>query len=185
MNCLDDVIDKYVELIEEAFDRVPQDYYKIKVAGDEDHIIRERVFCYELYHLIRSLQEEQQLKDLKIHGEIDKRGHALFNRDDWKNPDFVFHKAGKEDYNLIVVEVKGNLTYNGIKKDWGKLDKFCGQYKYAKGLWLVYNYSYEEVLRQTKGMALNFELGNKDKVELICKKTAKCKIKVISFDRLF
>jgi len=68
-------ISEYVDLIITAFDRVSQDYYKINTTSSADGIVRERVFCYELYHQIRCLQNKRGLTDFNIHGEIDKRGH--------------------------------------------------------------------------------------------------------------
>ncbi|HMM05894.1 MAG TPA: hypothetical protein PKD52_04395 [Clostridiales bacterium] len=180
-----DTINKFEKIIINAFNSVPQDYYKLKTACSSEGIVRERVFCYELYHRIRCLQKIEQLPDFNIHGEIDKRGYALFDKDDWRNPDFVFHKPGSMDENLIVIEVKGNLDHGGVIKDWQTLYKFCDTYHYGVGLWLVYNYTYTEIVKELSKIEQRFEEKTADQIKLICKKSADSKLDIISFSELF
>ena len=98
---------KYFDLILCSLDNVEQPYYNLKTTYEPSGIVRERVFCYELYHQIRCLQTKRNEIELTLNGEIDKRGHVAFTQEDQKNPDFVFHIQGEMIVNTIVLEVKG------------------------------------------------------------------------------
>lgn len=179
-----DTADQLEKLIVEAFDSVPQDYYRLKTTYEENGIVRERVFCYELYHRMRCLQVTSELTDLNIHGEIDKRGHDLFEEEDQNNPDFVFHIPGSMEHNLIVIEVKGSLNLNGVNKDWKTLDKFCHGYQYGRGLWLVYNYSFLEIANFIQRHPIGYKLKCHNKLQLFCKKNADSEIEKCEFSEL-
>ena len=141
----------------------------MRTTYSADGIIRERVFCYELYHQIRCLQKESGLTDFNIHGEIDKRGHGLFKKDDRNNPDFIFHVPGVMEENLVIIEAKGELVKNGVSKDWVTLRRFCDEYLYGKGMWLVYNYSLEEI----HNFVIKEDIpipNDEGKIEIICKR---------------
>lgn len=147
-------MDGILELLIEALNNVPQDYYRLRTTYSQEGIVRERVFCYELYHRIRCLQNNGRLPCIHIHGEIDKSGHVLFEREDQKNPDFIFHVPGSMQGNALVIEVKGKLSgwhadrdNDEALKDLDTLAKFCRSYEYQNGLWLIYNYSLIEVKR--------------------------------------
>lgn len=171
MNAINKHLVEFGKLVVDAFDSIPQDYYKLKTTYNVNGIVRERLFCYELYHRIRCLQEIKQMTDFSIHGEIDKRGHELFAKCDQKNPDFVFHTPGSMDGNLLVVEVKGEIILKDACKDLRTLRNFCEKYRYGKGLWLVYNYSCDEIEQFFNNH--NFKLYNGfQKIEMVCKKTA-------------
>lgn len=176
------ILNKFDKLIIQALNNVDQAYYKLKTTYDNTGIVRERVFCYELHHQFRLIQESLKLFDYTIHGEIDKSGHNLFDKDDQKNPDFVFHQAGTMKKNLIVIEVKGKLEEVGIKKDIDTLSKFCNLYKYNRGYWLVYNYDYDEILKSK----ISFDMINQpsDNLTLICKKSEDHEAEVIRFSKL-
>lgn len=145
----------YVNIIKKSLNKITQDYYRIKTTYAKDGIVRERVFCYELYHQIRANEDKKCY--LKIHGEIDKRGHEYFHKEDRKNPDFIFHTPGKFKNNTIIMEVKGNLNgnicedkktkrlyYKGIFKDLDTIYNFVNKYEYKKGILLLYNHNLEE-----------------------------------------
>ena len=86
---------KFLRCLSKLLTASRQDYYRLRTTYSEEGIVRERVFCYELYHRIRCLQNNGRLPCIHIHGEIDKSGHALFEREDQKNPDFIFHVPGQ------------------------------------------------------------------------------------------
>ena len=124
---MDRKVESFIQLIRDALENVGDEYYKLTTTYRTLGIIRERVFCYELYHQMRLVQSERGLNDVQIHGEIDKSGHIAFDRNARKNPDFVFHIPGMMQGNAIVVEVKGKLegTYQeGVYKDIVTLSKF-------------------------------------------------------------
>ena len=116
VNVCDDNLQQYIELIKEALGNIVKKYFTIKFEGIGKEKIRERVFCYELYHQIRKLLDDSGELDvsggLLLNGEIDKSGNPKFKSE---NPDFVLHRPGTCN-NVIVVEVKGNLNKRGIKK---------------------------------------------------------------------
>ena len=113
---MDDDYERFVEALREASASVDSNYFAVPVAGRDDPIVRERAFCYELYHQLR-LRLEGTGFSYTLHGEIDKRGHPHFAdcvRN--KNPDFVVHRPGTlgAEGNLVVIEVKPPLRrYRG------------------------------------------------------------------------
>ena len=147
---MDEKVESFVEMIKDSLDNVGDEYYKITTTYRTLGIVRERVFCYELYHQMRLVQSARGLTDIHIHGEIDKSGHVGFDRNARKNPDFVFHVPGMMKGNAIVVEVKGKLegTYQeGVYKDIVTLSKFTdNKHYYQSGVLFIYNYTYYEFL---------------------------------------
>jgi hypothetical protein len=97
----------YLELIKLALGHIDAGYFKLATTYESSGIVRERVFCYELYHQIRRNMDRHH--GLSLNGDIDKRGHVDFKREHRKNPDFVFHIPGEHAGNTLVVEVKGRL----------------------------------------------------------------------------
>ena len=63
--------------------------------------LRERVFCYELYHQIRKKQEESAYRDIDVNGEPDKRGQERFAHITGPIPDMIIHKAGAKYANYL------------------------------------------------------------------------------------
>ena len=145
------ISEQCLEMFKEAIERVDKKYFYFPIASKNKEntvIYRERVYCYELYHQLRTLQENSYInlnKQVDINCEPNKRGH------DWIangcNPDFIFHKAGKMNGNYLVVEVKNNLNISlinscekieGVYKDFTNLCKFVKKYKYQKGCFYLY-----------------------------------------------
>lgn len=139
VNVCDDNLQQYIELIKEALVNIDEKYFRIKVEGIGKEKIRERVFCYELYHQIRKLLDDSG--ELLLNGEIDKSGNPKFKSE---NPDFVLHMPGTCN-NVIVVEVKGNLNKRGIKKDIETLTKFVADHAYKKGIYIIYENSLDKI----------------------------------------
>ena len=77
-----------------------RNFSNLKTTYEPSGIVRERAFCYELYHQLRLVQGEEHI--LTLNGEIDKRGHMDYENIDKKNPDFVFHIPGEIHANTIV-----------------------------------------------------------------------------------
>lgn len=95
---------KCFNFIQYAMARVNANYIILKVAGGSSKH-RERVYCYELYHQMRCLQEQCNLQEeFTINGEIDKKGHPTIPHN--FNPDFVMHEPGDDEKNICVIEVK-------------------------------------------------------------------------------
>ena len=91
---------------------VGPEYFKIITTYNTGGIIRERVFCYELYHQLRQILPKDD--PITLHAEIDKRGHIDFGPDDRRNPDFIFHTPGTHKGNTLVIEVKGSFYSNSV-----------------------------------------------------------------------
>lgn len=171
---MDEKIESFMDLIKEALANVGDEYYKVKTTYEPLGIIRERVFCYELYHQMRMIQNKKGLTDIQIHGEIDKSGHRLF---EGENPDFIFHIPGMMEGNSVVVEVKGKLEgsyQRGIYKDIQTLSKFTNnEIIYQLGLLIIYNYTYAEFYQRI-GTVIKDKLDKKPietaKVIILCKK---------------
>lgn len=137
-------VDDLLEVIEIALNLVDKPYYKLKTTYEPDGIVRERVFCYELYHRMRNVLERRKEIKLTLNGEIDKRGHIEFEEDDRKNPDFVFHTPGCMEGNTMVVEVKGKITEEYLDKcvkDFETMICFVSKYRYKAGVFVLYNFS--------------------------------------------
>ena len=136
---------KQLEVVQRALERIDQSFFKVVTAREPDGIVRERVFCYELYHQMRSLGKSDDDFSLVWHGEIDKRGHEDFAIEDRFNPDFILHGPGDHGLNCVVVEVKGTLRNpEGIKNDINKLATFVEKYAYTLGIFVLYNHTLEE-----------------------------------------
>ena len=50
------MVDEYLNLIKEALNCVTAPYYNLETTYEPSGIVRERVFCYELYHQMRRIQ---------------------------------------------------------------------------------------------------------------------------------
>ncbi len=171
---------QFENLIIQAFDAVPQEYYKVLTAPEGKTVKRERVFCYEFYHRVRSLQTAHGWTDFRIHGELSKRGSEAIDED--SSPDFVFHQPGSMRDNLIVVEVKAGLpNAQDLENDWRKLVVFCTEYCYGRGLWIVINYSYAQILDKVRSFAPKFQKKDVANLKLICKKKARSRLHVVRF----
>ena len=57
---------KYKDLVKKALSNVSQDYFNLKVTYDSLGIVRERIFCYELYHQLRLLEIFSSIKDKNL-----------------------------------------------------------------------------------------------------------------------
>lgn len=173
---------KIIECIKKSFNNITQDYFLLETTYGE--IKRERIFCYELYHQMRCSWCDNAL--IKIHGEIDKRGHSSFDQEHQKNPDFVFHIPGEFDNNRVIVEVKGNLSTNGIRKDIETLTTFIERYGYRKGVYLIFNYSLSEMRNELlRTRMLNTLPKTLENIIIICKKRADMPIEEAKLSTIF
>lgn len=135
----------YIDIIKNALTQIAPEFFRIPTTYSPEGIVRERVFCYELYHQLRINIVNERF--MSIHGEIDKRGHRDFTSEDQRNPDFVFHIPGTHESNTLVVEVKGSLnSIDGMVKDFNTLLSFVSNYGYAAGIFILYNHTIEELL---------------------------------------
>ncbi len=118
--------------------KIDSAYFELERYNDMP-ALRERVYCYELYHQLRvGLKPDFRYK---LHGEIDKSGHDWIIRlfgGKCPNPDFVVHTPG-DMYNLAVIEVKRSKSYIGeIQADIRKLLTFITEVNYYRGVLLIF-----------------------------------------------
>ena len=164
----DDSLQKYVDLIKNALGNIDTKYFKMDIFGSSKKIIRERVFCYELYHQIRLCQKKSGLNQLTLNAEPDKSGRYDFDRE---NPDFIFHIPGTMDHNDIIIEVKGDLSRIGaIEKDIHTLTNFVRNYEYRKGIYIIYGKCPERVKERIRGIIQILDNDNKEKLKSIASK---------------
>jgi hypothetical protein len=103
-----------------ASSQVGPEYFQLPVAGREEPDYRERVYCYELYHLWRCHWTEGF--PFSLSGEVDKQQHPLIRGG--VKPDFLVHVPGRMS-NLLVVEVKPtNAAVTRMADDLKKLTMF-------------------------------------------------------------
>lgn len=111
-------------------------------------IYRERVYCYELYHQLRSRWTAGS--PYTLNGEVDKRGHEVL-RDLGASdaiPDFLVHVPGEWEGNHAIIEVKhANANLIGIRKDMRTLAKFRTQVGYQRAIYLFYGGLPEKMIR--------------------------------------
>ena len=128
----------FMEMLTAAATHIGDIYFQLPVADQEDAVYRERVYCYELYHLLRL---NWNGFDFSLGGEVDKTGHPLFRGGDYEQakPDFLVHRPGDMDRNLACVEVKPCIRSVGnFRDDLRKLTWFCRNARYYRAIFLVY-----------------------------------------------
>lgn len=125
-------------IIWEATAAIDVIYFQLPVDGG-DPVYRERVYCYELYHQMRSLWPQDSR--LSLNGEVDKRAHPQWGRIQARiaAPDMLVHTPGHMDGNHCVIEVKpGNARRGGIEKDLLTLSHFRDRAGYERAILLFY-----------------------------------------------
>jgi hypothetical protein len=137
-----------------ATESISTEYFLLPVAGRERPMYRERVYCYELYHQIRT----RWCKDTRysLGGEVDKDGQPAYKGTDLERtkPDFLVHVPGEMDLNKLVMEVKPiskKLKTQGITKDLWTLTAYRGgPAYYRRAILLVYGGSQDDFDRLRK-----------------------------------
>lgn len=168
-----DICDDYVSLVVDALQNVDVEYFEIQQYGTENTKRRERVFCYELYHQMRKIQERRKLLDLTINGEINKTGHPQIIEN--FDPDFVIHRQGSMGKNHAVIEVKTSKDKRGIFKDFETIKCMVNCYGYKIGMFLITGtdlaWFVQEILPEIKDPNLksNEEPTNEEQIYVICK----------------
>lgn len=132
-------LEQFDDILKESTENVESEYYQLPVAGKEDPVYRERVYCYELYYHIRTLWPEGC--EYSLSGEVDKKNHPLIrdNGLDNKKPDMLIHIPGDMGGNYLVLEVKPITgTKEQLKKDLTTLTAFRRNADYERAILLFY-----------------------------------------------
>jgi hypothetical protein len=131
------VFSHFRECLSESMRRIGPEYIRLPtVAGSK---LRERVFCYELYHQLRCVIPEAV--PYSLHGEVDKGGHPVFKELSRFNviPDFLLHRPGNMEDNFVAMEVKStSFTRRGLLKDLATLTFLRLDANYQNALLLIY-----------------------------------------------
>lgn len=147
----DEVFDTFLESLLSATELIEPEYFNLPVAYNEEHIARERNYCYELYRHIRNILPNV---GYTFSGEIDKAGHELIAPICGRvSPDFLLHRPGHmgPDDNHTIVEVKtfiGATTNNenaGFLKDIRTINCMQGlENGYYRGVLIVFGFTDQE-----------------------------------------
>lgn len=145
---------KEIEQLKSAMEKVEKGYYIISRYNKKDpaqptYAKRERTYCYELYHQLRSLEIAGH--DYTIHAEIDKRGQEGRKG---INPDFVIHTPSAEG-GLMVIEVKVNPAESGMSGDIGKLNSMVENRNYQYGVFILVGESMDWIRKWRKDLLLS------------------------------
>ena len=131
-------MDEFDDILRQATGQIDEDYFQLPTAGQDDAIYRERVYCYELYHQLRSGWPLDS--PFRLSGEIDKTGHPLIRDGPLRRvkPDLLVHIPGQMA-NAVAIEVKPvSLNTNGLTKDLETLSGFLMLADYERAALLVY-----------------------------------------------
>lgn len=141
------IADRFVEVLARACSQIGERWFLMPVHNDDvvPTAYRERVYCYELYHQLRNLTDDDATigaPEYTVSGEIDKAGLDSVIEDGRHKPDLVWHEPGR-GHNAVVVEVKmvARLSVAGIRKDLETLAAFLDApdgRDYARGVMLLY-----------------------------------------------
>jgi hypothetical protein len=158
--------EQFHTLLRQAAALVEPPWFHMSIApiGEDSSQLhyRERVYCYELYHQIRTLSTGEigrlaGAPHLLLSGELDKYGINSVVPDGRQKPDLVWHEPGKSRNNAVVVEVKstkGLDDSSGMDASLATLRDFLQaepQMRYQSGILLVFGHgSKATVLRAVR-----------------------------------
>jgi hypothetical protein len=111
----------FVDALIQATALIPEEYFYLSVAKKPAPVLRERVYCYELYHQLRLKQA--QVGGCTLSAEPDKRGNPAFKRA--LKPDLILHLPGSHNENVAVVEVEWQADKRHLTKDLTNLKAFA------------------------------------------------------------
>jgi len=150
-------MEEFQALLVEAAARVAPEYFLLPIHN-ADARYRERVYCYELYHQLRS--QWPQGSPFFLNGEVDKSAHPYFGPGGGApKPDFIVHVPGTGN-NYAVLEVKSPLVDGqGIRDDIQKLVRFR-ELGYQRALYLFYGMGADEAVHRVGAAGVTDEQMN-------------------------
>jgi hypothetical protein len=160
----------FIELVKQALEGVAPVYYQayrglessleyLPGTSSREHYPllnhlrkhHERVFCYELYHQVRVLMDNDPrlFEGVCLQGELKKfqiepmfrEAFGIVALDKEFVPDFLFHGPGDFNNQELVIEVKAEscLGFSALRHDLEKIQQFISNYRYKAGLFLSVN----------------------------------------------
>ena len=142
---------EFLRALKEASGNIGKYYFKVAMANLKGYRFRERVYCYELYHRLRLALPPDFPYTLQ--GEMAKEGHPIIHKEVGAvKPDFILHKPGTMNDNLLVIEVKPlkNARKLQLKKDLDTLTKFLDL---DIGYYCAIHLIYGSLKRKDKGIS--------------------------------
>lgn len=132
-------MNELTDILQAATASVEPIYFHLNIDGG-DPVFRERVYCYELYHQMRSKWPSQSRYFLN--GELDKSAHPILRElgADHAKPDLLIHTPGAMAANYAIIEVKHSTAAEGIRKDLQTLDLFVRRVGYQRAIYLIYGH---------------------------------------------
>ena len=137
---------QFLKYLRIACEKIDEKYFRLRFASSKELLLRERVYCYELYHQLRIILENRRFR-YTLHGEVDKRCHEIIRKG--YIPDFIVHIPGEME-NLVVIEVKPLRNRIKLKYDINKLKYFIDKAEYYRGIMLVFGSADEDNQRIEK-----------------------------------
>jgi hypothetical protein len=125
-------------IIESATTAIPAEYFRLPIDGG-DPIYRERVYCYELYHQMRTIWPKDT--PFYLNGEIDKAAHPILATlgAAYAKPDLLVHQPGYMKGNHAIIEIKSaRPQVAGIRKDLSTLSLFRNAVGYRRAIYILY-----------------------------------------------
>lgn len=156
--------------LKKACSNIEEKYLKLKVALSANLILRERVYCYELYHQLRICLRDDF--PYMLAGEVDKAGHSVIAKHNGRKiPDFIVHKPGSMRDNLVIIEVKSiKNNRRKIEKDFETIKNFISKANYYRGIMLIFGENRarsEEKIREITRKFLSTERDLRDKIMVL------------------
>ncbi|MFP3257669.1 MAG: hypothetical protein RXO36_07705 [Candidatus Nanopusillus acidilobi] len=135
-------IKEIIDFISKAYSNVGEDYLHPRSASDDINA-QERIFSYEFYHQMRTLQESNKYKFLKRLKIIVEAERIKTDKKDekelyLKQPDIIIHIPGSNENNLLVIEIKRIESRENIIEDLKKLKSFINKLNYKYGISLIF-----------------------------------------------
>ena len=134
------------EVLQEATRSIESAYFHLDIDGG-DPVYRERVYCYELYHQMRSHWPPDC--PYYLNGEIDKAAHPILTAlgASHAKPDLLVHQPGYMKGNYAIIEVKPpQPALLEIRIDLEKLALFVTRVGYRRAIYLHYGYGIDASL---------------------------------------
>lgn len=141
-------------ILGDATASIERTYFQLNIDGG-DPVFRERVYCYELYHQMRSIWPPDD--HYVLNGEVDKRAHPILRELTNAKPDFLIHTPGSMAGNYAIIEVKHSTERAGIQKDLTTLDLFVREVGYQRAIYLIYGWEEDkETVKKISAVAGEF-----------------------------
>ena len=128
-------------LLKSATGSIAYEYYSLPVDSAAS-VYRERVYCYELYHQMRTRWPHKTA--WRINGEVDKRLHPYFDDTDTLVPDLLIHQPGTRRNHAVIEVKRSSLRADGIEKDLSALTTLSCRFGYERPIYLIFGPNSEQ-----------------------------------------